>query len=122
MTANKLKTPFSEIEKTLPWYLTFLFVYLRPLAIIIITIFAFAATSHANNILLRTIQNYERQTQIFILVVCTTLYSLSCWLLVSVYTISANSLLTWTTTTLLLLNLLGHGALEGIKTRNSELV
>jgi hypothetical protein len=80
-------------------------------------VFAFAATSHANNILLRTIEKYERQTQIFILTVCATLYCLSIMMLVSVYSLSSSSLLTWTTTTLLLLNLLGHViALSGLGT------
>lgn len=95
----------------LPWYFHFFFVWVRPAVIVTTTVFIFAATSHANNGLLRSIEKHERETQVLILGVCSVLYGLSCWMLVSVYTIPSTFLITWTTTTLLLLILLAHGTL-----------
>jgi hypothetical protein len=93
----------------LPSWLSSLFVYLRPVVMIIVTVFTFAATSHFNNILLRTIEQYERITQIFILCACATFYTLSVWMLFSCFTLPLSNALLWLAALLLVLLVVAHG-------------
>lgn len=53
-------------------------------------------------------ENYERQTQIFILTVCALMYGLSAWMVTSIYDLYPTTLITWLCTTFLLLIVIAH--------------